>query len=52
MENSTKLRLLYIYRYLVESTDKDNPISTPQLIKYLHDTYGITIGNDIVGLQH
>ena len=51
MENSTKLRLIYLYQYLVNCSDKDHPVSTPEIIRYLKAEYDIdvnriTVGND------
>ncbi len=41
MENKTKLRLLYLYQYLVQQTDAEQPVSTPQLIEILKEQFGI-----------
>ncbi len=43
MENGTKLRLLYIYQYLLRHSDADHPVSTPELLKYLKDEYGLAV---------
>ena len=56
MENKTKLRLLYLYRYLVKNTDPEHPISTPELIEILKTRYGIdanrnTLTNDFQMLE-
>ena len=31
MENKTKLRLLYLYQHLLQYTDTEHKLSTPQL---------------------
>ena len=56
MENATKLRLLYLYQYLVRHTDADHPVSTTQLIRFLKDQYQIdvnrnTLANDFKMLE-
>ena len=56
MENQTKLRLLYLYHHLMEHTDADHPLSTPQLIEILDKEYGIevnrnTLANDFKMLE-
>ena len=43
MENGTKLRLLYIYQHLLRYSDQDHPISTPELLKFLKDKYGMNV---------
>ena len=43
MENGTKLRLLYLYLYLMRYSDAEHPIATPELIKYLKETYGMDV---------
>ena len=43
MENGTKLRLLYIYQYLLHNTDAEHPISTPELMQYLKEAHGIDV---------
>ena len=57
MENGTKLRLLYIYQYLIEHTDADHPQSTVGLIKMLKDKYDMkvarnTVCNDLIMLRN
>ena len=37
MENGTKLRLLYIYQYLLENTDSNHPQSTVDMINMLKE---------------
>ncbi len=56
MENGTKLRLLYIYQYLLENTDSNHPQSTVDLINMLKEKYGMkvsrnTICNDLILLR-
>lgn len=56
MENSTKLRILYIYQYLMQNTDKENKLSTEELKTALLEEYGIkanhnTISNDLITLR-
>ena len=56
MENGTKLRLLYIYQFLVRCTDEEHPISTQELIRYLREEHGIsvnrtTLPNDFAMLE-
>ena len=48
MENGTKLRLLYLYQYLTRHTDKDHPVSTPELMRYLKDTYGMEVNRTTI----
>ena len=43
MENGTKLRLLYIYQYLLHYSDSEHPVSTPQLLKYLKDEHSMDV---------
>ena len=57
MENQTKLRLLYLYQHLLQHTDAEHPLSTPQLIEILDKQYGIevsrnTLANDFKMLEH
>ncbi len=57
MENGTKLRLLYIYRYLLEHTDPDHPQSTVELIQMLKNRYDMkvarnTVCNDLIILRN
>lgn len=49
---SSKERLLYIYKILYERTDENNPLSTTQIIDIINEEYGIeshrtTISKDI-----
>lgn len=43
MENGNKLRLLYIYQYLLRHSDAEHPVSTPELLKYLKDEYNMDV---------
>ena len=54
--NTSKLRLLYIYKLLEEITDEDHTLSTNQIIDLLNARYGIsshrtTVATDIKLLQ-
>ncbi len=56
MDSVVKLRLLYLYQYLVNHTDAEHTKSTVQLMKMLKDDYGIhvsrnTISNDFAMLK-
>ncbi|MDY4693520.1 MAG: hypothetical protein SO401_08195 [Blautia sp.] len=56
MEYGTKIRLLYLYQYLLEHTDPDHPQSTAELTKMLKDDYDLkvsrnTISNDLAILR-
>ncbi|MBR1757720.1 MAG: WYL domain-containing protein [Lachnospiraceae bacterium] len=56
METGTKLRILYLYQYLLRHSDVDHPISTGQLIKGLKEQYDIdtnrnTLANDLAMLN-
>ena len=56
MENGTKLRLLYIYKYLIKHSDAEHPVSTPELLKFLKDEYGLdvhrtTLPNDFAMME-
>ena len=56
MENGTKLRLLYIYQYLLKHSDAEHPVSTPELLKILKDKYDLevhrtTIPNDFAMME-
>jgi len=55
-EGTGKLRLLYIYKLLLEETDENHTLSTAQLQKALRERWGmeahrITVGDDIQLLQ-
>lgn len=52
MENGTKLRILYLYQYLMQHTDSEHTLSKAELIKALKEEYSIkvsrnTISNDL-----
>lgn len=56
MENKTKLRLLYLYQHLLQYTDAEHKLTTPQLIEILDKQYGIevnrnTLANDFKMLE-
>ena len=56
MENGTKLRLLYIYQYLLRYSDAEHPVTTPELIKLLKNKYDIdvnrtTLPNDFAMME-
>ena len=56
MEIGTKLRILYLYQYLLRYSDSDHPISTGQLIQDLKEHYNIhvnrnTLANDLAILH-
>ncbi|MBQ9010866.1 MAG: WYL domain-containing protein [Clostridia bacterium] len=46
MENQTKLRLLYLYQHLMQCTDAEHRLSTPQLIEILRSQYGIEVNRN------
>lgn len=48
MENVTKLRILYLYQYLVQSTDPDHSASTADLMKMLQEKYGIKVSRNTI----
>lgn len=48
MENKTKLRVLYLYLYLIQHTDPDNPLSTMELTKLLRAEHGIKIARNTI----
>jgi len=57
MENKTKLRILYLYQYLIKNTDPDHPKSTVELMKMLQDKHNIkvsrnTISDDLLMLHN
>ena len=57
MQNGTKLRLVYIYQYLMEYTDFNHPKSTVELIQMLRDKHGMkvsrnTVCNDLIILRN
>lgn len=48
MENGTKLRLLYLYQYLLENTSSEHPQSTVELMRILKEKYGITVSRNTI----
>ena len=46
MENQTKLRLLYLYQHLINYTDAEHTLSTPELIKILKEQYEINVNRN------
>ncbi|MCF0132683.1 MAG: WYL domain-containing protein [Blautia sp.] len=57
MESVTKLRILYLYQYLLQHTDAAHPMSTVELSNMLEKEYGITtarntISNDLTMLAN
>lgn len=56
MKNVTKLRILYLYQYLVQHTDAEHTLSTAELIRILKEEYSLqvsrnTISNDLTMLH-
>lgn len=51
MEYGTKIRLLYLYQYLLEHTDPDHPQSTAELTKMLKDDYDLSDYTSLTSLQ-
>ena len=48
MESGTKLRILYLYQYLIQNTDPEHPLSTIELKKMLKDKYGISVSRNTI----
>lgn len=48
MENVTKLRILYLYQYLVQNTDPDHSASTADLMKMLKEKHGIKVSRNTI----
>ena len=48
MENRSKLRILYLYQYLVQNTTPEHPQSTAELTKMLSDKYGIDVSRNTI----
>ena len=48
MENRSKLRILYLYQYLVQNTTSEHPQSTAELTKMLSDKYGIDVSRNTI----
>lgn len=56
MENSAKIRILYLMDILTRFSDEDHPLATSQIIQKLEELYGIsvhrtTVPKDISVLQ-
>lgn len=56
MENGTKLRILYLYQYLVQHTDAEHTLSTAELMKILKEEYSLKVSrntiSDDLGVLH
>lgn len=56
MENGTKLRILYLYQYLVQHTDAEHTLSTAELMKILKEEYSMKVSrntiSDDLGVLH
>ena len=48
MENRSKLRILYLYQYLIQNTTSEHPQSTAELTKMLSDKYGIDVSRNTI----
>lgn len=48
MENVTKLRILYLYQYLVQNTDPDHSASTAELMKMLQEKHNIKVSRNTI----
>ncbi len=48
MENSTKLRILYLYQHLVKHTDAEHTLSTAELIKILREEYSVKVSRNTI----
>lgn len=48
MEKRNKLRILYLYQYLIQNTDSDKPVSTAELMKMLKERYGISVSRNTI----
>ena len=48
MENVTKLRILYLYQYLVQNTDPDHSASTAELMKMLQEKHSIKVSRNTI----
>lgn len=48
MENSTKLRILYLYQHLVQHTDAEHTLSTAELMKILKDVYSMKVSRNTI----
>ena len=43
MENGNKLRILYIYQYLLQYSDAEHPVSTPELFRFLKEEHDMEV---------
>lgn len=48
MENNTKLRILYLYQYLLQHTDPDHPESTVELMKMLKEQHDMKVSRNTI----
>lgn len=48
MVSRNKLRLLYLYQYLVQHTDAVHPSSTVELINILKTQYGLSVSRNTI----
>ena len=48
MENSTKLRILYLYQHLVQHTDAEHTLSTAELMKILKEEYSVSVSRNTI----
>lgn len=48
MENSTKLRILYLYQYLVQHTDAEHTLSTAELMNILQEVYSLKVSRNTI----
>lgn len=48
MENGTKLRILYLYQYLVQHTDAEHTLSTAELMKILKEEYSVRVSRNTI----
>ena len=48
MENGTKLRILYLYQYLVQNTDAEHTLSTAELMKILKEEYSVKVSRNTI----
>ena len=49
MENKTKIRLLYLYQYLLQHTDPEHPRSTMELTQMLLNEYDMKVSRNTIG---
>ena len=48
MENRSKLRILYLYQYLIQNTTSERPQSTAELTKMLSNKFGIDVSRNTI----